>query len=114
MLIGTDCPGLTAPCLLEAAAALTRHDAVLCPTRDGGYALLGLRSAPTSLFTGIPWSTEQVASITASRLREQHMRFATMRLLQDIDTPEDLAALPPAWQDQLPALQRALARDQRA
>ena len=43
LLIGTDCPQLTAQLLRQAAEGLARHDSVMFPARDGGYVLLGLR-----------------------------------------------------------------------
>ena len=39
-------------------------DAVIAPTADGGYALLGLRRFDASLFADIAWSTSTVATTT--------------------------------------------------
>jgi rSAM/selenodomain-associated transferase 1 len=59
LLIGTDCPALSAVRLQAAAAALADHEAALYPALDGGYTLLGLRADHPSLFADIPWSTSQ-------------------------------------------------------
>lgn len=97
ILIGTDCPAVDAGLLLRATKALDQRDAVMCPTVDGGYALLGLRHAPWNLFSEIPWSTSRVADITLSRLQDQCMRALQLQMLQDIDEPHDLTALPAQW-----------------
>lgn len=93
MLIGTDCPDLSAGRLRQMADQLQHHDACLCPVLDGGYALLGLRRFHPSLFNDIPWSTAEVARITRQRLAALGWRFAESETLNDIDEPEDLKRL---------------------
>ncbi|MCR6496521.1 TIGR04282 family arsenosugar biosynthesis glycosyltransferase [Thermomonas sp. S9] len=97
LLIGTDCPGLTAARLRDAAAQLAAHDAVMVPSHDGGYVLLGLRRFSPQLFQGIAWSTPQVAAQTQERLCQLGWTLARRPPLHDIDEPADLAALPPDW-----------------
>ena len=94
LLIGTDCPGLDAARLRAAAEQLSRHDAVIHPTHDGGYALLGLRRFDPLLFSGIAWSTATVAAETIARVRALGWSLHIGDTLHDIDEPEDLAALP--------------------
>lgn len=93
LLIGTDCPGLDRHRLRALAAQLSRHDACLCPVRDGGYALLGLRHFAAELFSQIPWSTDQVAALTRQRLTLLGWRWHESEPLQDLDHPEDLTLL---------------------
>lgn len=95
ILIGTDCPALNVELLRAAAAALAGHDAVMHPSVDGGYALLGLRRFHTRLFENIAWSSATVASSTLARLREVNFTVQIAEPLRDIDTPEDLVFLPP-------------------
>ena len=92
LLIGTDCPQLTAARLREAAAQLMSHDAVLHRAADGGYPLLGLRAFDASLFEDIPWSTAAVADITLERMAALGWNVWLGETLQDIDVPADLAA----------------------
>lgn len=99
ILIGTDCPGLTAQHLRDAAAALAHHDAAIVPTVDGGYALLALRRFHPSLFEHMPWSTDGVAFETLCRIGRLGWHASTARPLHDIDEPADLAWLPADWQD---------------
>lgn len=101
LLIGTDCPGLDAERLRAAAGVLENEDAVLYPTRDGGYALLGLNRFYPALFAGVAWSTEQVAAQTRQRLRECNMGFQCLETLSDIDEAEDLKFLPREWRENL-------------
>lgn len=93
LLIGTDCPDLDRHRLRAAAAALVEHDAVIHPTSDGGYALLGLRRFDPSLFEDIPWSTGQVAATTVARIRALGWSLHAGETLRDIDEPSDLAHL---------------------
>jgi rSAM/selenodomain-associated transferase 1 len=93
LVIGTDCPALTATGLRAAAAALADHDAVLIPAEDGGYVLIGLRRTAPSLFRDIPWSTPQVLAATRDRLRAAGLSWHEPAALWDVDHPADLARL---------------------
>ena len=97
ILIGTDCPALDAACLRRAASALGETDAVIAPTADGGYALLGLRRFDASLFADIAGSTPVVAATTLARLHALGWSCTRLPLLHDIDDPIDLVHLPPGW-----------------
>ena len=94
LLVGADCPGLHAAHLRDAAAALTRHNAVIHPAEDGGYALLGLRRTDPSLFDRIGWSGPDVATETCARIGALGWSLAIHDTLCDIDQPADLASLP--------------------
>lgn len=102
LLIGADCPGLSAQHLRDAAEALDDHEAALIPARDGGYVLLGLRTFDPSLFTDLPWSTSVVASLTLARIQALGWRVWIGDELVDIDEPADLGHLP----DDLGGLER--------
>lgn len=97
LLIGTDCPSLDAARLRRAAASLHDAEAVLFPTRDGGYALLGLRRFDLRPFEQIAWSTAEVAERTTERIRELGWSLAVGDMLHDIDEPADLQWLPEDW-----------------
>jgi uncharacterized protein len=94
LLMGADCPGLTAAHLSEAAAQLAQHDAVLVPVSDGGYVLIGLKSPCPELFTQMPWSTSAVAAETLRRMADLGLRVWRGPRLHDIDEVADLAQLP--------------------
>lgn len=97
LLIGTDCPGLTRDQLREAAVRLQSHDAVIIPSTDGGYVLLGLTQYRPRVFQGISWSTDTVAFETLCQIGALGWTVAQLPMLRDIDEPADLVALPPGW-----------------
>lgn len=97
LVMGTDCPALDAHILRQAATALSAADAVIIPTFDGGYALLGLRQYHPSLFTDIPWSTSRVAQTTLQRMQQLQLKVVTLATQHDIDEPRDLCHLPDHW-----------------
>ena len=92
LLAGSDLPGLDAPTLLAAARGLEQDEAVLLPTRDGGYGLFGLRAAAFSpdFFTNIAWSTDRVLTTTRKRLHRAGTRVQLLPVQGDIDTINDL------------------------
>lgn len=97
LLIGTDAPALDAPMLRAADAALHHHEAVFVPALDGGYALVGLRTAAPGLFEGIAWSTPEVMAETRRRAAGLGLTLHELPPVADIDEPADLAHLPPGW-----------------
>ena len=94
LLMGTDCPDLTAGRIREAAASLIAADAALVPAFDGGYVLLGLNHFDASLFAGIAWSTATVAQETRRRVEQLGWSLQNLPTLHDIDEPADLRWLP--------------------
>lgn len=97
LLMGTDCPTLTAPLLRESALRLQDHDAVVIPAFDGGYVLLGLRRYLPAVFEHMPWSTADVARLTVQRLEGNGFSVWRGPMLHDVDEPADLGHLPPDW-----------------
>lgn len=90
VLLGTDCPALTAQHITDAHAALRQgDDAVFIPTEDGGYALIGLRRSHAALFLDMPWSTAAVMEQTRQRLRVLGLRWQELETLWDVDEPAD-------------------------
>jgi uncharacterized protein len=100
LLMGCDCPGLTAAHISEAARQLRAHDAVLIPVADGGYVLIGLKSPCPELFTDMRWSISTVAAETLRRMTALGLRVWQGPQLHDIDEPADLAHLPAGFLDQ--------------
>ena len=96
VLIGSDCPELNAPLMVEAFQLLRQHDLVLGPALDGGYYLIGLRRLIPELFTGIPWSTAEVLQQTITIAKRLGLAVAKLPLLSDVDRPEDLSVWKPA------------------
>ena len=93
LIVGTDCPALTAAHLRQAARALRERDAVVFPAEDGGYVLIGLRAAAAEVFARIDWGTERVMAQTRARLRALGASWDEPATLWDVDRPEDLERL---------------------
>lgn len=107
MLVGTDCPALTAPLLKQAAQQLQTHDAVLLPAHDGGYVLLGLKSHCPELFEHMAWSTSVVSGETLRRMAMLNMRVWQGPTQHDIDVPADLQHVPDFFLEPLQSNQAA-------
>lgn len=95
VLVGSDCPGVSASVLCDAVDALRCRDMVLGPAEDGGYYLIGLRRAVSELFDGPTWGSSEVLRATLGRAEECGLSHTTLEALQDVDRPEDLGAA--AW-----------------
>lgn len=94
LLIGSDCPALTARHLRQAnQALLDGAPAVLVPADDGGYVLLGLTRSDKRLFEGIAWGSDTVFADTRARLRALGWRSHELETLWDVDRPEDYQRL---------------------
>lgn len=90
IITGSDCPDLSVRLLDEAFEKMKSADVVIGPAADGGYYLLGLTELLPSLFTNIPWSTDQVLLATITALQHTGKRYAMLQQLTDIDTVKDL------------------------
>jgi len=95
VVLNSDSPTLPTALLIEAADALTSSGerAVLGPSTDGGYYLLGLKTAHSRLFEGITWGTERVAAQTLERARELKLEVHMLPAWYDIDDVEGLRRL---------------------
>ncbi|QKG55763.1 glycosyltransferase [Hymenobacter sp. BRD128] len=91
VIIGTDCPGLSAELLRQAFDQLLRHEVVVGPANDGGYYLLGMRQLHQELFDNKAWSTATVLPETLADAARLGLRVAQLPSLQDVDSAQDLA-----------------------
>jgi uncharacterized protein len=91
--IGADSPGLPLQFLEQARKALTKSDAVIGPSEDGGFYLLGLRSCPDGVLSGISWSTSRTCKETLARLQAANLTVQVLDPWFDLDTPADLQKL---------------------
>lgn len=93
LAIGADCPDLDEHRIREAFQRLEGIDAVLGPSDDGGYYLVGLSRPRLEMFRDVPWSTDAVLGVTLDRLHASGARVALLPRLSDLDTAGDLASL---------------------
>ena len=92
VLMGSDLTGITADTLHRAFTALETADIVIAPAEDGGYGIIGMKK-PYDVFSGITFSAASVYEDTCAHIRGQGLSYTALEPVQDIDTPEDLAAL---------------------
>lgn len=94
VVVGCDCPGVTARLLESAFDALRERDVVLGPASDGGYYLIGLRAPEPRVFQDIPWGTAEALARTLEAAQAAALSVCRLETLDDVDRPEDL----PVWQ----------------
>jgi hypothetical protein len=92
VLRGTDSPTLPLARVDEAFAALERADLVLCPDRDGGYNLIGLRARCDALFA-LELSHAGVLTQTLAKARQLGLRADLLPAHHDVDTWADFLVL---------------------
>ncbi len=95
VVLNSDSPTLPTALLVETAAALARPGdrAVLGPSSDGGYYLLGLKAAHRRMFDDIAWSTARVAEQTRERARDIGLEIHTLPVWYNVDDVDGLRRL---------------------
>lgn len=89
-IIGSDCYELSSAVIEEAFLKLENDNAVIGPTFDGGYYLLGMNKLHPELFQNKNWSTETVYSDTVNDFKELSLSYSNLIKLSDIDEEKDL------------------------
>jgi len=95
VLIGSDSPDLPPQIIREAFQALERNGAVIGPSHDGGYYLIGfsLESFSQQVFSGIAWGTDSVFGKTMQFFKTAEILVHIMPTWRDVDRPEDVYSL---------------------
>lgn len=93
ILVGSDSPTVPLSLLERAYHALDDAEAVLGPTPDGGYYLIGLRRGVRPQLKGVRWSTSSTLSDTRAVLSGQGLSSVLLPPWYDVDTPADLRLL---------------------
>lgn len=96
VLIGSDFPDLPLKIIEDAFAVLDNpSDAVIGPTVDGGYYLIGFRYDKflPAIFEGLTWSTASVFLETLKILQNCGHQTEIIQEWQDVDTRDDLINL---------------------
>jgi len=98
-IVGADSPTLPLPFIAQAFLRLEGAEAVLGPTTDGGYYLVGIRNrawpAASALFRGVDWSTDAVFRQTLENASGVALPLAVVEEWYDLDGFADLAL---AWE----------------
>ena len=92
-LIGSDCPDLPLELLNEAFTALQTEPAVISPSHDGGYVLIGEQRHHPELFQDICWSSPQVLGSTRKRAKLHDITLHEISPWEDVDDEDSLRRL---------------------
>jgi uncharacterized protein len=94
-LINSDSPTVPASAFAEATEILSAPNdcAVLGPTDDGGYYLIGLKQPHRRMFEGVDWSTDRVFEQTLERAAELHLDVRLLPAGYDVDDGATLRRL---------------------
>lgn len=92
LLVGTDVPDLPHHIIDEAFEGLERTAAVIGPSLDGGYYLIGFNSDTflPEIFENMPWSTADVFKKTMEVFKRNGLAVYELPIWRDIDRYEDL------------------------
>ncbi|HEX4259496.1 MAG TPA: TIGR04282 family arsenosugar biosynthesis glycosyltransferase [Acetobacteraceae bacterium] len=98
-LLNSDSPTLPTARLREAACALAApgERVVLGPAEDGGYYLIGMKTAHPALFADIAWSTATALAETRERVRQAGLEMVELAPWYDIDDRVSLERLLDNW-----------------
>lgn len=89
LIVGSDCPAVDVPYVMQALASLERQDVVLGPAEDGGYVLIGARRTLSAMLDNVTWGSSQALQQTCDELRRNGLAFSLLRSCWDVDTAED-------------------------
>jgi uncharacterized protein len=94
-LIDSDSPTVPTAEFVRATESLLAQGqrAVLGPSEDGGYYLIGLQQPHAHLFEDIAWSTSVVTKQTLQRAAEIHLPVELLREWYDVDDANSLTRL---------------------
>lgn len=92
--IGMDTPQVSSELLEACATTLLGEEAVLGLARDGGWWVLGVRSAATAqCLRAVPMSRADTGAVTLRALRDTGVHVALVPELSDVDTVDDVEAV---------------------
>jgi len=93
VIIGSDVPSIKSAHIQSAIKALGAHDAVVGPSPDGGYWLVGLKRRPhvPRAFAHVEWSSRDALEQTLANL--SGLNVARIASLPDVDEARDLSSV---------------------
>jgi len=95
IVVGSDSPDVPGDYVMESFSSLDSSDAVIGPTSDGGYYLIGFskESFLPEALEDIDWSTPKVLEQTVGKLETHGRKIHLLQQWYDVDTLADLEAL---------------------
>ena len=92
IIIGSDMYEISQKDLELAFEKLEQHDYVIGPAKDGGYYLLGMKSANSAIFDNKNWGTSSVLTDTLKDIDSGDLKLLSER--NDVDVIEDIKEMP--------------------
>ncbi len=91
LLVGCDCPSLTATDFNFAINALNKNnDVLLSPAEDGGYVMIGMKKSNPTLFSNMKWGSREVLDMTRQRIEQANLNCIETQEQWDVDVIDDL------------------------
>jgi glycosyltransferase A (GT-A) superfamily protein (DUF2064 family) len=95
LLLGSDIPELSSKIIGMGLNELSRGNAVLGPSADGGFYALGMTAEQIhhgipSIFENVEWSSAATGGTVIERMTKLGYSPVLLPVLQDIDSPENL------------------------
>lgn len=90
IIIGSDCVEYSKQYLTSALQSLDNDNVVIGPASDGGYVLIGSTAYYPAIFKDISWGEGCVLVQTLEKLSQLDITFSQLKVLNDIDTSNDL------------------------
>jgi len=92
IVLASDIPEISENIINKAFECLEYKDAVIGPSYDGGYYLLGFnkKSYATQIFDDISWSTNLVYEETLGKIEVYKLGYSVLDKINDMDTIEDI------------------------
>ena len=93
--LASDVPDLCVSVITRAFQVLRTSDAIVGPSPDGGYYLIGFQASSFSstIFDDISWSSDKVLPQTCAKLQTLGRSFQLLSPWRDVDKVTDLRAL---------------------
>lgn len=88
IVLASDVPDVTLSDIKMASEIVKQGRAVIGPSSDGGYYMLGLPTPLPQLFQGITWSTSEVLNQTEAKAKEVGLEMHRLSTRDDIDDEE--------------------------
>lgn len=100
VLVGCDIPHIQEFTYNNAFEKLEESDLVICPTYDGGYCLIGMKTIYEKLFVNdVKWGNQSVVERTYNMANEIGLELSLLEKYRDLDEYSDLISLQKEYSD---------------
>jgi len=89
IVVGSDCPNISAKTLIKASEALNKSDIVLGPAEDGGYVLIGASKFNSEIFNDVVWGKGEVFDKTIKNILALNLSYSSLEESWDVDDLAD-------------------------